>query len=157
MLSSDFLFAVVLTDSEPSVLQHCLLHGLASSADFGLIAGKLLVFGHLMQSTSALTRLSGLFRTSRGASAVRVFASEAATSKQNYDPYEVPAGHQNSDLSDVACNISLNRRRDLSLRQDLKVVENGKRASIAEVMRVGSSGFTRMLPRLHQSRYTASS
>ena len=34
---------------------------------------------------------------------------------------EVPAGHENSDLRNSICNISLNRRRDISLRSDIKL------------------------------------
>ena len=33
---------------------------------------------------------------------------------------DVPAGHENSDLRNSVCNISLNRRRDISLRSDVK-------------------------------------
>ncbi len=87
----------------------------------------------------ALARLSSLLRASGSASGIRAFATQAAAAPQQpqkYDSYSVPAGHQNSDLDSVACNISLNRRRDLTLRQDLYVFENGKKATIADVMKV---------------------
>lgn len=92
----------------------------------------------MQQSRAALTRLPGLLRASRCASEARCFASTASTQTQQthkYDPYSVPAGHQNSDLGSIACNISLNRRRDLTLREDLKVVSDGKPATLASVMR----------------------
>lgn len=47
----------------------------------------------------------------------------------------VPAGHHNSDLSSVTCNIGLGRRRDLTLRQDLKLHEDGRSKSLAEVFK----------------------
>ncbi|KAK9808446.1 hypothetical protein WJX73_006661 [Symbiochloris irregularis] len=34
---------------------------------------------------------------------------------------DIPAGHENSDMRPNACNISLNRRRDISLRTDIKL------------------------------------
>jgi peroxiredoxin len=91
----------------------------------------------MQQQCAALCRLPALLRASGRASGVRAFASQAATAPpaQKYDSYSVPAGHQNSDLDSVACNISLNRRRDLTLRQDLHVIEDGKKATIADVMR----------------------
>lgn len=33
----------------------------------------------------------------------------------------IPAGHRSSNLSQEICNIGLNRRRDLTLRGDIKV------------------------------------
>lgn len=48
----------------------------------------------------------------------------------------VPAGHHNSDLSSTACNISLGRRRDISLRQDLTVHVDGKPAKLSDVFKV---------------------
>lgn len=92
----------------------------------------------MQQQCAALGRFSYLLRASGSASGIRAFASQAATAPQQpqkYDSYSVPAGHQNSDLESVACNISLNRRRDLTLRQDLHVFENGKKATIADVMK----------------------
>lgn len=49
----------------------------------------------------------------RGDAARRPLAADAST-------HNVPAGHKGSDLSDSVCNISLQRMRDLTLRQDLK-------------------------------------
>ena len=48
----------------------------------------------------------------------------------------VPTGHHNSDLSSAACNIGLSRRRDITLRQDLKPYVDGKPALLADVFKV---------------------
>ena len=48
----------------------------------------------------------------------------------------VPAGHHGSDLSSAACNIGLNRRRDITLRQDVRVEVNGRSCLLAEVFKV---------------------
>ena len=53
-------------------------------------------------------------------------------------PGDVPQGHQASDLSSVACNINLSRRRDLTLRQDLSLTQGSTKKSLAEVFKVGS-------------------
>lgn len=48
----------------------------------------------------------------------------------------VPAGHHNSDLSSAACNISLSRRRDITLRQDLKPLVDGKPTALGSLFKV---------------------
>lgn len=48
----------------------------------------------------------------------------------------VPEGHANSDLSPVACHIGLGRRRDLSLRQDLRLWQNDKCLTLSDVLKV---------------------
>jgi hypothetical protein len=50
--------------------------------------------------------------------------------------FNVPEGHWGSDLSDVACNIGLNRRRDLTLRQDLVLYKQQTKLSLADVFKV---------------------
>ena len=93
----------------------------------------------MQQPYTALLRASALLRSSQPAFTCRLFASSAASQPQqaqNYDSYSVPAGHQNSDLGSIACNISLNRRRDLTLREDLKVFADGKETTLAALMRV---------------------
>jgi len=63
------------------------------------------------------------------AQAARPFAAEAAAG----DFYHLPRGHISSDLSSVTCNIGLNRRRDLSLRQDLSLSTiDGQQKNITE-------------------------
>lgn len=53
------------------------------------------------------------------------------------DYSNVPLGHLNSDLSSEACNISLNRRRDLSLRQDVFLTTmQGEKLGIQQWLRV---------------------
>eukprot|EP00887_Chlorella_sp_A99_P000724 scaffold5.g724.t1 len=49
--------------------------------------------------------------------------------------YDVPEGHINSDLSSTACNIGLTRRKDLSMRQDLKLTIEGEDHSLADLLR----------------------
>lgn len=52
----------------------------------------------------------------------------------------VPAGHRSSDLRQEVCNIGLNRRRDLTLRGDIKVstTEGAQRLStLLKVIDVG--------------------
>ena len=39
---------------------------------------------------------------------------------------DVPAGHEKSDMRNSICNISLNRRRDISLRNDVKLYTTDK-------------------------------
>ena len=93
----------------------------------------------MQQQYTALLRASAVLRSSQPAFTSRLFASSAASQPQqaqNYDSYSVPAGHQNSDLGSIACNISLNRRRDLTLREDLKVFADGKETTLAALMRV---------------------
>eukprot|EP00775_Hariotina_reticulata_P003874 gene3874-4129_t len=47
--------------------------------------------------------------------------------------YAVPEGHHGSDLSSTACHIGLGRRRDLTMRQDLKLWDGDKPLTLAEV------------------------
>lgn len=54
----------------------------------------------------------------------------STTSTQN-----VPAGHHSSDLSSSACNIGLNRRRDITLRQDIRVHCDGKPVALSELFK----------------------
>jgi peroxiredoxin len=54
--------------------------------------------------------------SSSSATATTSDAAAATTSTAN-----VPAGHHSSDLSPHVCHIGLGRRRDLTLRQDLKL------------------------------------
>jgi hypothetical protein len=54
--------------------------------------------------------------------------------------YNVPEGHWGSDLSDVASNIGLNRRRDLTLRQDLSLYRQQSKHSLADVFKVRACG-----------------
>ena len=84
------------------------------------------------------TGTAALLHGRQCAAAARGFASSPQTDREAHPQatYHVPAGHANSDLSDVACNLSLSRRRDLTLRQDLRVVEGGKSVTISDVLKV---------------------
>ena len=49
---------------------------------------------------------------------------------------DVPAGHQNSDLSDWACNTGLGRRRDITLRKDVQLYDTAGSHTLKELFRV---------------------
>ena len=51
---------------------------------------------------------------------------------------DIPEGHRNSDLRSVACHIGLNRRRDLSLREDLCLFQPGGKATVGEIFKVST-------------------
>lgn len=62
---------------------------------------------------------------------------------------DVPAGHQNSDLRKQVCHIGLNRRRDLSLREDLCLFQPGGKATVRDIFKgkmVGVFGVPDMGP-----------
>lgn len=50
--------------------------------------------------------------------------AENAEAPQTMANVDVPAGHENSDMRNNVCNISLNRRRDISLRTDVNLFCN---------------------------------
>jgi hypothetical protein len=58
---------------------------------------------------------------------------EMSTAKSTY---AVPEGHHGSDLSSTACHIGLGRRRDLTMRQDLKLWDGDKPLTLAQVFHV---------------------
>lgn len=62
-------------------------------------------------------------------------AAAASTAKSTYN---VPEGHHNSDLSNTACNIGLGRRRDLTMRQDLRLWDGDKPLTLAQVFHVSA-------------------
>lgn len=50
--------------------------------------------------------------------------------------YNVPAGHINSDLSNTKCHIGLGRLRDLTMRQDLRLVtEEGTEHTLGQLFK----------------------
>ena len=51
---------------------------------------------------------------------------------------DIPEGHRNSDLRSVTCHIGLNRRRDLSLREDLCLFQPGGKATVGEIFKVST-------------------
>lgn len=59
--------------------------------------------------------------------------SEALAGPEHYD---IPAGHAGSDMRSTACNIGLNRRRDLSLRADVLLHTSEKSISLTDLLRV---------------------
>ena len=91
-----------------------------------------------MQAVLRRSQAAVLLHGRHCAAAARGLASttQAEETPELKATYHVPAGHAKSDLSDVACNLSLTRRRDLTLRQDLRVVEEGKSVMISDVLKV---------------------
>ncbi|KAI8464571.1 MAG: Redoxin-domain-containing protein [Monoraphidium minutum] len=65
---------------------------------------------------------------------LRAWSSAAPPASKS--THNVPLGHQDSDLSSVACHIGLGRRRDLTMREDLGLWKNcDTRLTLAEVFR----------------------
>ncbi|GIL53164.1 hypothetical protein Vafri_8847 [Volvox africanus] len=62
---------------------------------------------------------------------IRLFSATAELRRAG----AVPDGHINSDLSPTVCHIGLGRRRDLTLRQDLRVWQNDKQLTLADVFK----------------------
>ena len=85
--------------------------------------------------------MSLLLRTSRQikvtGSTFRAFSAEAAAASKKF--YDVPEGHLDSDLSQNACNIGLNRRRDLKLGAagQIELVVQGETKKISDLLKVG--------------------
>lgn len=71
-------------------------------------------------------------------SLLQPFASQccAFSSTANPNPYtDVPEGHVNSDLTNFTCHIGLGRRRDLTLRQDLRLWSGEEEKTLADVFK----------------------
>ena len=62
------------------------------------------------------------------------YSHQAEAHSKQY--YEIPEGHQHSDLSNLACNISLTRRKDLTMRQDITLAVGGQNYSLMDLLRV---------------------
>jgi peroxiredoxin len=96
---------------------------LASSA---APATRLLLAALAQRSSSAAAACSSTSRAPRFFSADAARApdttpTDTTTTTPTASGLNVPAGHQASDLSPHVCHIGLGRRRDLTLRQDLKL------------------------------------
>ena len=61
-------------------------------------------------------------------------AGQAGRDTEAY--HDVPAGHQHSDLRPHASHIGLNRRRDLSLRDDISVYAGAECVTLRDWLRV---------------------
>ena len=98
----------------------------SSGARFGALAST-----HVMLQVLRRThQLSSLGRS------LTCTASAWANSRVQSDNHDVPEGHKNSDLRSVACHIGLNRRRDLSLREDLCLFQPGGKSTVREIFKV---------------------
>ncbi|CAD7696980.1 unnamed protein product [Ostreobium quekettii] len=49
--------------------------------------------------------------------------------------HDVPRGHHRSDLSDTSCHIGLMRMRDLTLRQDIRLLAGGASTTIGDALK----------------------
>ncbi|GFR49490.1 hypothetical protein Agub_g11429 [Astrephomene gubernaculifera] len=87
----------------------------------------------MSQSAQSLIRLA--FGVAKGQQhiqqAKRLFGAAAELRRGG----PVPDGHLNSDLSPTVCHIGLGRRRDLTLRQDLRLWQGDKQLTLAEVFK----------------------
>lgn len=82
----------------------------------------------------ALRQISS--RTSVSSIRTCFYSSHAAAVSSKF--YDVPEGHINSDLSQVVCNIGLNRRRELTLGAagDIKLTVDGQPHRLADLFKV---------------------
>jgi peroxiredoxin len=66
----------------------------------------------------------------------RAFAALPNPSGDQSKFYDVPEGHSDSDLSQTACNIGLNRRRDLTIGAcgKIKLTIDGNETTLAELL-----------------------
>lgn len=95
----------------------------------------------LLRSLPALRAFSAAWAQQCGAGSGSLlqraaFSAQPEAAAQN-PFYAVPEGHQHSDLSDQACNIGLSRRKDLTLREDLRLTVRGEKKTLAELLKVG--------------------
>lgn len=60
----------------------------------------------------------------------------SAASSTTRSTYAVPEGHHGSDLSSTVCHIGLGRRRDLTMRQDLRLHDGEQQLTLAQVFHV---------------------
>jgi len=60
----------------------------------------------------------------------------AASQEEPSTTTSLPAGHKNSDLREVMCNIRLSRMRDITLRQDVNLYQGDKPIKLKDVFRV---------------------
>ena len=78
----------------------------------------------------------------------RAFAALPNPSGDQSKFYDVPEGHSDSDLSQTACNIGLNRRRDLTIGAcgKIKLTIDGNETTLAELLagKLGQQKLTAM-------------
>jgi hypothetical protein len=87
-----------------------------------------------------MSMLRGLLGLHHVACAEQRLAPAFASLRCNFsaiaETKEVPEGHATSDLSNFACHIGLGRRRDLTLRQDLRLWSGQGEVTLADVFKV---------------------
>lgn len=98
---------------------------------------------HLTSDTLLASSLaSGMLRVLRRPDQLSVLGRSLTSSvvaSGRSEKCDIPAGHQNSDLRNVTCHIGLNRRRDLSLREDLCLFQPGGKATVGEIFKVSTA------------------
>jgi hypothetical protein len=87
----------------------------------------------------SLLRLSGLAQQQSELTQRLAFSATAQADPSSSPFYAVPEGHQNSDLSSEACHIGLSRRKDLTLREDVRLMCNGEMQTLAQLLKVRST------------------
>ncbi|EFN57532.1 hypothetical protein CHLNCDRAFT_143139 [Chlorella variabilis] len=81
-------------------------------------------------------RLSGWAQQQSASPLVQKLAFSSAQPAAADNPfYAVPEGHQQSDLSSEACHIGLSRRKDLTLREDVRLTVKGEKKTLAELLK----------------------
>lgn len=91
----------------------------------------------LLRKLPALRTCSWAQQCASGSFAQQLAAFSSAQPQAAGNPfYAVPEGHQHSDLSDAACNIGLSRRKDLTLRQDVRLTVKGQKTSLSDLLKV---------------------
>ncbi|KAI3438766.1 hypothetical protein D9Q98_001184 [Chlorella vulgaris] len=83
----------------------------------------------------SLLRLSGLAQQQGELTQRLAFSATAQADPSSSPFYAVPEGHQNSDLSSEACHIGLSRRKDLTLREDVRLMCNGEMQTLAQLLK----------------------
>jgi peroxiredoxin len=76
--------------------------------------------------------------TSKGGSLARAVTQRWMSAQPEVSKfYDVPEGHMDSDLSQTACNIGLNRRRDLTIGAcgKIKLVIDGSEVALADLLK----------------------
>ncbi|PSC76903.1 dynamin-related 1E-like [Micractinium conductrix] len=148
-----------MTQTVPKAIVHCmvlqskekLLEGMSASVAGDQEAALKRLLGEddaVMKRREALTHKLDMLRRAQAelttvdaegfpaAAAVLQRAGFAAQPEAASKPfYAVPEGHQHSDLSDPACNIALSRRKDVTLREDVRLTVKGEQKTLGELLK----------------------
>lgn len=70
-----------------------------------------------------------------GSNSAIVCSESLSTVAVGPEHHDIPAGHAGSDMRAISCNIGLNRRRDLSLRSDLRLHSSQESFNLRDIFR----------------------